>query len=686
MGLKVLQLCHDYEDPFVSVCSTYNKAFNSEEHEVWTVYLRGAESKYVRDAVGGAQVMFFDLGRRSLRGLKLLALSKVVSLCRREKFDLVVAHRYKPIYLAGLASFFTDFRLILGVAHEHDVFARVGRRMFLRYLRPRIKIAGVSNSVKQDILSKCRLPDGPDRIYCLPNCIDETSEPEILSAEEARKQLNLPPDVYIFGTIGRLVQKKEQEILLQGLLDSKLSDVRVVIIGAGPRLSQLQGIANKLGIADRIIFAGRIPQAFKYIRAFDAFVLPSGRKEAFGLVLLEAMMARVPIICSDSPGPAEVVGDTGLHFEQGNATDLAVRMNQMTDLSESDVAPGIDVAYQRLRSEYSSSAFRKRFWELAPFQNLEEKVPFNAITRLLDRSYHNTVLPLAVRHSLYRKLRRRGVTPRDEFEIDFFGLRYSGNIVNEIDANVYFYGAFEKPMLYFLRDFLALRPGAFVDVGANVGNHSLFMSLHATVVHCFEPFPPVLERLTNQVQINRLDNVYIHGVALGEKPGKVPFYPPPDKSLGGGSFVETIAEKHGKRPGIDLEVARGDDYFTANGIKDFSAIKVDVEGFEIPVLVGLKQTLARVRPLVIVEVTHSASEDVRVTTDIGKFLPNDYTLLRFENRGDRWFRQQSHSAKNSGHYRLYSLAKKVRTKRVNVVACPLEILDQLSMFNSARPK
>lgn len=683
MRLKVLQLCHDYEDPFISVCSTYIKAFNSEEHEVWTVYLRGAENKYVRDTIGGAEVRFFDLGRKSLRGMKFLALSKVIALCRREKFDLVVAHRYKPIYLAGLASFFTGFKMILGVAHEHDVFARVGRRLFLRYLRPGIRIAGVSNSVKQDILTNCGLPNALDRVYSLPNCIDETSESEILSCEEARKQLHLPANVYIFGTIGRLIGKKEQEILLQGLLHSNLSESLVVIIGAGPRLSHLQQIANELGVADRVIFAGRIPQAFKYIKAFNAFVLPSGRKEAFGLVLLEAMMARVPIICTDSPGPAEVVGATGLHFQQGNAADLAVRMNQVTRLSECDLAQSVDIAYQRMRNEYATSSFKQRFWQLAPIENLEQKIPFNATTRLLSRSYHNTILPLAVRHSIYRKLRRRGVAPREDFEIDFFGLRYKGNIINEIDANVYFYGAFEKPMLFFLRDYLSLRPGMFIDVGANVGNHSLFMSLHATGVHSFEPFPPVLERLTYQVQSNRLDNVKIHRVALGQNCGQVPFYPPPDKNLGNGSFLEAIAEKRGRRTTttIDLEVVMGDDYFNANDIKEFSAIKIDVEGYEMLVLLGLKRTLARVRPLVVVEVTHGASEDIQVTTDIAKYIPDDYKLLRFENRGDRLLLQQSRAAKKSGHYRLYSLSNKVRTKRVNVVACPREILDQLPMSN-----
>ncbi len=681
MRLKVLQLCHDYEDPFVSICSTYLKAFESEEYEVWTVFIRGTENEGIRDAVGGDQVRFFELGKRSLRGMKLLALSKVIALCRTEKFDLVIAHRYKPIYLAGLASFFCRFKLILGVAHEHDVFARLGRRLFVRYLRPDVKLAGVSHSVTRDILSSCQLSDADDRVFNLTNCIDETNETRILSREEARAQLHLPEEPYIFGTIGRLVAKKEQEILLQGLFESKL-DSHVVIIGAGPRLHHLQDLADELGIADRVVFAGRVPQAFQYIRAFDAFVLPSGRKEAFGLVLLEAMMAGVPIICSDSPGPAEVVGETGLHFHQGMAADLAAHMQELASLPAGDVTNSVEIAYRRMQEKYTTTSFRERFWSLAPVRNLEGNAPYNATTRLLDKSYRNPLLPLAAKHSVYRKLRRRGITPREQFDVDFFGLQYRGNTVNEIDANVFFYGAFEKPMLYFLRDYLSLHPGVFVDVGANVGNHSLFMSGHATGVHCFEPFPPVLERLTCQVESNNLHNVTIHRVALGQHSGRIPFYPPPDKSLGAGSFLVTVAKKHTKREPIDLEVVNGDDYFAANGIDEFSAIKVDVEGYEIPVLLGLKQTLSRVRPLIIAEVTHGVSEHIQTTSDIGKFLPSDYRLLRFENRTDRWFRHQGRTAKKTGRYQLHRIARQDRTKRVNVVACPLEKLDQLPLKNA----
>jgi FkbM family methyltransferase len=269
------------------------------------------------------------------------------------------------------------------------------------------------------------------------------------------------------------------------------------------------------------------------------------------------------------------------------------------------------------------------------------------------------------------------VTPSEEFETDFFGLQYKGNVRNQIDADVFFYGGFEKTMLFFLRDVLAIAPGTFVDVGANVGNHSLFMSRYAEHVHSFEPFPPVLDKMMCQVKANHVDNITIHQVALGDEAGVIPFYAPPEESMGGGSFLESVASKHGQRPVVDLPVVCGDDYFARHGINEFSAIKIDVEGYEIPVLKGLASTLKRIRPLVIMEVTHGASDIIETTTDIQDYLPCDYTLFRFENRDDRLFRNQSRSRKRTGRYNLYPVSEKVQKKRADVVACPREWLEKL---------
>jgi FkbM family methyltransferase len=486
---------------------------------------------------------------------------------------------------------------------------------------------------------------------------------------------------YTFGTIGRLVRKKEQEVLLKALTHSGLEKCCAVIIGSGPRLDCLEALAERLGVRERVTFTGHVHQAFRYLSAFDVFVLPSGEKEAFGLVLLEAMMARIPVISTDAKGPREVVGDSGLLFRHGDAADLSRKMIELRNAGEEEVFRIVERANDRLISDYHAGCFRHRFWELPPVKQIESARPDSVFMELLSTFYRYRSLPRIIRHSIYRKLRRRGVTPSEEFEIDFFGLQYKGNVKNQIDADVFFYGGFEKTMLFFLRDVMAIAPGTFIDIGANVGNHSLFMSRYAEHVHSFEPFRPVLDKMIYQMKANQVENITVHNVALGNEPGVMQFYAPPEESLGGGSFLESVARKHGERPVVDLPVVCGDEYFACQGIDGFSAIKIDVEGFEVPVLKGLVLTLKRVRPLIIMEVTHGASDFINTTTDIQAYLPGDYALFRFENRDDRLFSNQGRRRKRTGRYRLYPVSEKVHKKRADVVACPREWLEKLPRTN-----
>ena len=85
------------------------------------------------------------------------------------------------------------------------------------------------------------------------------------------------------------------------------------------------------------------------------------------------------------------------------------------------------------------------------------------------------------------------ITPFD-FTVDFFGMKYQGNSENVIDSHILHFGAYEKDILYFMRDAMLITgrtDSIFVDIGANTGQHSLFMSNYADVVHAFEPYQPV---------------------------------------------------------------------------------------------------------------------------------------------------------------------------------------------------
>jgi hypothetical protein len=78
-----------------------------------------------------------------------------------------------------------------------------------------------------------------------------------------------------------------------------------------------------------------------------------------------------------------------------------------------------------------------------------------------------------------------------DFVADINGARYEGNTGNYIDRHILFYGAFEKPILYFLRDTMKSvysNQGTLLDIGANTGQHSLFVSRYAKEIHAFEPY------------------------------------------------------------------------------------------------------------------------------------------------------------------------------------------------------
>lgn len=222
-----------------------------------------------------------------------------------------------------------------------------------------------------------------------------------------------------------------------------------------------------------------------------------------------------------------------------------------------------------------------------------------------------------------------------DFSTDFYGMRYRGNTGNELDMVVLFLGAWEKPILYFLRDTLtsaAGKDGVFIDVGANVGQHSMFMSKYAKRVHSFEPYERVLKVFRDMQAENKLENIAIHPVGLGAKAETVLFYEPPDNNLGTGSFLPNFYP--GNHAGSPLRIVVGDEALEEAGIDRVDLIKIDIEGYEKPALAGLKQTLAKHRPIVVMEITINPSETHLFTSeqDLLAAFPEGYEFRMFDTK------------------------------------------------------
>lgn len=207
---------------------------------------------------------------------------------------------------------------------------------------------------------------------------------------------------------------------------------------------------------------------------------------------------------------------------------------------------------------------------------------------------------------LLRRIWNSGDGRRFPFEVDFFGMRYQGDLCRYIDWSVFAYGAYSYSELSLL-EALALeikeKRGSlnFFDIGANMGHHTLFMANKADAVIAFEPYPPLQDLIQEKVKLNHLDHVCIVPFALGETDQTQEYYPGGGDNFGTGTFKPT-EEKHLMDP-VRLEIRNGDRLCDKLNLPKIDLLKVDVEGFEPMVFRGLAERIQKDRPGILTELT-----------------------------------------------------------------------------------
>lgn len=210
----------------------------------------------------------------------------------------------------------------------------------------------------------------------------------------------------------------------------------------------------------------------------------------------------------------------------------------------------------------------------------------------------------------------RAILPPDQrksvlFEVNFFGQKYRGDLAEYIDWAVFCYGSYCSTELSLLRAVTShlrrRRSGAtiqFVDVGANVGHHTLFMAGLVDHVLAFEPFPFLHPFIEEKIALNGLKNVSLVPVALGDRDQILDYYPGGGSNSGIGSFVLDADKDQGQV--VRLPVKRGDSLFDDRELGRIDIMKVDVEGFEPFVFWGLADHIKRNKPIILTEMSEKS--------------------------------------------------------------------------------
>lgn len=129
------------------------------------------------------------------------------------------------------------------------------------------------------------------------------------------------PNQSIVVSVGRLVGWKGIHVVINAI--ASIPSVVYLVVGTGPEERELKMLASRLGVSDRVIFAGRVAHGDlpQLLAQCDVFVQPSIGEEAFGISVVEAMACGLPVIASDNGGLPEIVvnGATGLLLRPGDA-------------------------------------------------------------------------------------------------------------------------------------------------------------------------------------------------------------------------------------------------------------------------------------------------------------------------------------------------------------------------------
>lgn len=364
----ILQFCHCHYGPFLDVARQYAALFRNTPYKVLTVYLTGAPDPAVETGSASDAVIFLNNDSRAVAGLKLAAIHALGKIAASRDFALIIAHRAKPIYVACLATGLP----VIGVHHAFGDYKRMTRRWFAHAFRRRLALLAVSDAVRDDI--RRRLPGWPaERIETLHNRLDVAATRSVLLPRAAaRTALGLPPDATVIANVGRLHPDKDQATLLAGFakaLPHLPADSLLVIIGSGPLQDRLMAQAQELGIAERTRFLGQVPQAARLFAAFDLFVLSSDH-EPFGMVLLEAMAAGVPVLATACGGAPEVVGQADMLFPLRDVDALAYKLTRNFAIDAGTRAQIVAEESRHLESSFSDAAAQRRFFTLPMVRNI----------------------------------------------------------------------------------------------------------------------------------------------------------------------------------------------------------------------------------------------------------------------------------------------------------------------------
>jgi glycosyltransferase involved in cell wall biosynthesis len=224
------------------------------------------------------------------------------------------------------------------------------------------RIVASSQSVADFTAKSEGIPAG--KFIVIPNGVNTERIREELQAlpskEEIKKELGFLPHEKVIVNVARLMEQKNQELLIRSfnIFYTSHPDYRLAIVGHGPLEAELKLVTQELGLEDTVRFLGMRNPATPCYAAAEFFAL-SSRIEGFALVGIEAMACGLPVLSTRTAGPDEYVHDGENGYLVSDSTPEAFA-KAMSQLVEQDLV-SLGKKAKETAEQYSAHASARRY-------------------------------------------------------------------------------------------------------------------------------------------------------------------------------------------------------------------------------------------------------------------------------------------------------------------------------------
>lgn len=214
----------------------------------------------------------------------------------------------------------------------------------------RVPICSCSQAVHQSFQQIVKLPEGSFPIF---NGCDVQA---IATRSHTSRKQHHSIEAIIIGMVARLNPIKDQETLIKAfaIVHSKFSDTQLWLIGDGEERRRLQALTNELELHQAVRFWGNRADVPELLGQMDIYAFSTTSNEGFGIALVEAMAASLPVVASDVAACREVLGagKAGFLFPQGDVYSLAHILDNLLTHPHKRVLWG-QRAYEWVTNHYS---------------------------------------------------------------------------------------------------------------------------------------------------------------------------------------------------------------------------------------------------------------------------------------------------------------------------------------------